>query len=90
MLSTLGGCLMAAYLIFHHGWKQLTFGNDESICPNLGERSYCTACIGLWVLEASLLLGEITSSSEVLKLWTLEVNSEHDRPGFNSNSFRNF
>ena len=58
MLSGLGGCFVAIVLIFNHGWKQLTFGNDESICPDAGERSYCTACISLWVVEATLLMGK--------------------------------
>ena len=61
MLSALGGCGMAVILIADHGWKQLTFGNDESICPDIGERFYCTACISLWVVEACLLIGQSNS-----------------------------
>ena len=58
---------MAVILIADHGWKQLTFGNDESICPDIGERFYCTACISLWVVEASLLIGESNSEGDPIK-----------------------
>ena len=57
MVISLGGTGIAVFLIYNHGWSQLTFGNEESICPDNGERPYCTSSISLWILEATLLLG---------------------------------